>query len=251
MVKSVIKKVKPKHGFSHLFHLLLVASLPIITYVFVRLDFFILAVLMVLVSKWRMFAVSPRHWIPHIRTNAVDIIVSLAIVSFMVAAVQQSWLQLLWLAIFEVWLLIIKPRTSTFFVSMQALVAIALGLSALFLVFKEVPSSVYVIVSFLISYFSSRHFFNSYEEDHAIEYSWVWGFFVACIVWVLSHWLIFYMSVAQPAVLITILAYGLAGIYYLHEHDKLTQMVKRQIIFVVIALIFVIIALSNWGDKVL
>ena len=77
MVKSVVRKVKPKHGFAHLFHLGLVAVIPPLAYMFVRLDIYTIAIAVVLLGKWRMFAVNPRHWIAHIRTNAVDIIVSL------------------------------------------------------------------------------------------------------------------------------------------------------------------------------
>lgn len=250
MVKSVLRKVKPKHGFAHFFHLGLVSVVPFLAYIFIRLDFFGLAVAVVLLSKWRMLAVQPRHWIAHIRTNAVDIIVSLSLISFMIVSTDSRWLQLFWLLIFEVWLLIIKPRASVLMVSTQALIAQCLGLVAMFLGYETAPIAVYVIFTFIISYFASRHFFNAYEEIHGIQYSYMWGFFASSLVWVLTHWLLFYKLVAQPAVLITVVGYGLAGLYYLHEHDKLTILVRRQIIFVVFALVFVMVAFANWGEGI-
>ncbi len=250
MVKSVLKRVKPKHGFAHFFHLGLVSIVPPLAYIFVRLDFFGLAVAIVLLSKWRMFAVQPRHWIAHVRTNAVDIIVSLSLVSFMIVSNGSSWLQLFWLLMFEVWLLIIKPGTSVLMVSIQALIAQCLGMVAVFLAYETAPNIVYVIFAFIISYFSARHFFNAYEEPHGVQYSWMWGFFATSLVWVLVHWLLFYKLVAQPAVILTAIGYGLAGLYYLHDHDKLTMLVRRQIIFVVFALIFVMIAFANWGEGI-
>lgn len=250
MVKSVIKRVKPKHGFAHFFHMGLVSIVPVLAYIFIRLDFFGLAIAIVLLSKWRMLAVKPRHWIAHIRTNAVDIVVSLSLISFMIVSMDSRWLQLFWLVAFEVWLLIIKPRTSILMISIQALLAQALGLTAIFLSYETAPAGVYIILTFIVSYFSCRHFFNAYEETHGVQYSWMWAFFATSLVWILSHWLLFYDLIAQPAVILTIIAYGLGGLYYLHEHDKLTMLVKRQIVFVVFALLFVIIAFSNWGEGI-
>ncbi len=251
MVKSVIRKVKPKHGFAHIFHLGLVAIVPLLAYLFVRLDIYTIAIAVVLLGKWRMFAVNPRHWIAHIRTNAVDIIVSLSILSFMIASAESMITQLIWLALFEVWVLYLKPGTSTLLVGFQALVAVFAGVTSLFLTFETAPEMVYVIGAAIIAYFSARHFFNAFEETHGIQYSWLWTFFSACLVWILSHWLLFYGPVAQPAVFLSVIGYGLAGLYYLHEHDKLTLMVRRQIIFVVVAVVFVMVAFSNWGDGII
>lgn len=251
MVNSVIRRVRPKYGFAHFFHLSLTAVMPIVAYVFVRLDFYGIAVAIVLLSKWRMFAVKPRHWLAHIRTNAVDIIVSLSFVSFMIAANGSMALQLVWLALFEAWVIYLKPGTSTLHVSIQALVAQLVGLIALFLSFETAPTSAYVLIAGIISYFSARHFFNAYEEKHAVHYSWLWCFFGASLMWILSHWLLFYGPVAQVAVLTSIIGYGLASLYFLHEHDKLTLMVRRQIMFVVSAVVFVMLALANWGDGII
>lgn len=251
MVKDVMKRVKPKHGFAHLFHLSLVAIVPPLAFIFVRLDFEAIAIAIVLLSKWRMFAVRPRHWIAHLRTNAVDIIVSLSLVMFMISASDSMAMQLVWLLVFEAWVLYVKPGTSTLLISIQALTAQFTGLTAIFLAYKTAPAVVYVILAAIISYFSARHFFGAFEERHGVQYSWFWAFFSASLVWVLSHWLLFYGPVAQPAVLLSVIGYGLAGLYFLHEHDKLTLMVRRQIIFVVIAVVFVMIAFSNWGDGII
>ena len=251
MVKSVVRKVKPKHGFAHLFHLGLVAVIPPLAYMFVRLDIYTIAIAVVLLGKWRMFAVNPRHWIAHIRTNAVDIIVSLSILSFMIEAADSFLVQLTWLLIFEIWVLYLKPGTSTLLIGFQALAAMLSGVTAVFLSFESAPSIVYVVLSAAIGYFSARHFFNAYEETHGVQYSWLWAFFSGSLVWILSHWLLFYGQVAQPAVFLSVIGYGLAGLYYLHEHDKLTLMVRRQIIFVVFAVVFVMIAFSNWGDGII
>lgn len=250
MVKSVIKKVKPARGFAHIFHIALVAIVPLLAYILVRLDVSLVAVIIVFLSKWRMFAVQPRHWLAHFRTNAVDLIVSLSIVGFMVLSRDSSSMSLLWLGLFELWLLVIKPGETVFMVAIQSFIAQVLGVVSVFLVFTTVPVVVYIFLAASISYFSARHFFGAFDEPHALNYSWLWTLFTSSLVWILSHWLLFYRGVPQAAILLTIIAYALASLYYLHEQDRLTLLVRRQIIFVTLALTFIIIIFANWGDGI-
>jgi hypothetical protein len=42
----------------------------------------------------------------------------------------------------------------------------------------------------------------------------------------------------------------MAGLYYLDHNDRLSRGVRRQIVFVMIAVVVVILAFSDWGDKV-
>jgi hypothetical protein len=251
VVKAAVQRIKPGRGFAHLFHLSLVAIIPPLVYVFVRLELYGVALAIVLLSKWRIFAIRPRHWLPHIRTNAVDIMVGLSLLSFMIDAQESMRLQLLWLILFEVWMLYIKPGISAFLVSLQALIAQFVALTALFLSFQEAPLAVYLLASSAITYFCARHFFAIFEEPHARNLSWIWAFFSGCLVWVLGHWLLFYGPIAQPALLLSVMAYGFAGLYYLTETDKLSNLIQRQIIFVMVAVVFVIVIFSNWGDGVI
>lgn len=247
---AVPERLKPTQGFAHLFHVSLRAVLPLVAFVFVRLEFYGIALAVVLLSKWRMFAVHPRHWLAHIRTNAVDIIVSVSLLSFMIAADSMA-VQLLWVAAYELWLLYLKQGTNVVLVSAQALLAQLLGSVAVFLAFGEVPLSVYIILIGTIAYFSARHFFASFEERNVHVFSWVWTFFAASLAWILGHWLLFYGPVAQAAILLAVIGYGLAALYYLHETDRLSVSLQRQVLFVVFAVVFVLLALSNWGDKAL
>ncbi len=239
-------RMRPKHGFAHFFHLGFVAFLPLLVLAFVRLELFSVALAVILLSKWRIFAVRPRHWLAHLRTNAVDIIFSVSILAFMASTNELVW-QLLWLVIFEFWVLYIKPGTSPMKISLQALIAQLSGLIALFIAFEKAPISAYIIAVAAILYFCARHFFASFEERHYEAYCWSWTLFGACLVWVLSHWLLFYGPAAQPAIFLSILAYGLAGLYYLSETDKLSKLVQRQLVFVMVSVVGVLIALSNWG----
>jgi hypothetical protein len=250
MVKDVARRLRPSRGFAHILHLSLIAVIPLVVFVFVRLEIYSLALAVILLSKWRMFAIAPRHWLLHIRSNAVDIIVSLSILTFMIVA-DTMVAQLLWVALYELWVLYIKPGTRSLLVSLQALIGQFAGLAALFLYFEEVPLGIYILFVAAITYFCARHFFGSFEEEYATTYSWVWAFFSGCLTWVLGHWLLFYGPIAQPALMLTVVGYGLAALYYLAETDKLSILVRRQIVFVMLATIIVMIVFSDWGDKAL
>jgi hypothetical protein len=49
--------------------------------------------------------------------------------------------------------------------------------------------------------------------------------------------------------LISVIGFGLSGLYYLDQYDRLALAVKRQILLAMFALIFIIIVFSDWGDK--
>jgi hypothetical protein len=124
----LVSKVRPGKGFSHLFHFVLVGLLPLLVYLFVRLEFYNVALAIILLSKWRMFAVRPRHWLAHVRTNAVDIIASLSFLTFMINSESMS-MQLVWLVAYEVWVLYIKPGSTTLLIGFRRSLVNLLGWS--------------------------------------------------------------------------------------------------------------------------
>ncbi len=245
MVKKLAGKIKPKRGFAHLFHISLVAIMPILVYVFVRLELPIVAFAIILLSKWRIFAVRPRHWPAHFRTNAVDIIFGLSVLAFMTNTSSMG-LQILWVVIFELWLLYIKPGTSAFLVSIQALIAQIMGLTAIFIAFETAGAAVYMLLAASILYFSARHYFGSFEEPYYNAYSLSWATVGASVVWVLSHWLLFIGPVAQPAILLGILSYGLGSLYYLHETDRLSKLIQWQVTFVMLIAVVGLLLVGKW-----
>lgn len=201
-----------------------------------------------MLSKWRMLAVKPRHWLASLRVNAIDIIVGLAILVFMMHSGSQL-LQLIWAAAYGLWLLWVKPQSTMFGISAQALIGQTAGMAALFLEWGDKPAFILVIATWLICYAAARHFFASFEEPLARFLSYIWGYFAAALVWVLSHWLLFYGPISQPGLLVTVLGFGLAGIYYLGKTDRGSVALRRQLIFVMLAVIIIVVIFSDWGDK--
>jgi hypothetical protein len=250
-VKLLFEKLRPTVGFAHIAHLLLLAALPAIIFVLIRLDFTPLAFLVVLLSKWRMFAVKPRFWLSMLHANAVDLMVGFAIVTFMSNTDATIW-QLIWAVLHGIWLMLIKPSSKLEYVALQAQIGMMLAFGALFIIGDGLDLIWLVLGSGMIAYGAARHFFVPFEERHSKLLASIWGFFAASLVWVLGHWLIYYVHglVAQPAVILTVIGYGLGGLYYLDHTTRLSVALKRQITLLVLAITLVLILFSDWGDKI-
>jgi hypothetical protein len=242
-------KIKPASGFSQLLHIGLLVVLPAVVFVLVRLDFIQLALSMVVLSKWRMFAVRPRFWPANIRANSVDIIVGLSMVLFMSHS-SSVLLQLGWASLYALWLIVIKPATGVLMSSVQALIAQVVGLTAVYMVWAAEPIVVLTIATGLVCFLSARHFLDSFNEPYARMLAYYWGYFGAALAWLLSHWLLFYGVIAQVTLLLCTIGYGLAVIYYLDHNDRLSKGLRRQFIFIMLAIVLVVLAFSDWGDKV-
>lgn len=243
-----LTKIKPKKGLANVFHIVLILLLPILVYVMVRIHFAQIALLLILLSKWRMFAVKPRHWPANIRANAIDIIVGVSLLAFMLQSDSQLF-QLTWALAYAIWLLFIKPGSHVVSVSVQALIGQFVGLTALFLRFGDQNAGVLMLATWGICYLAARHFLASFDEPQTRFFSYLWGYFGAALVWLLSHWLLFYGPIAQPTLLLSVIGFGLATLYYLHETDRLSTFFQRQIIFIMMAIIVILIVFSDWGDR--
>lgn len=243
-----LKKLKPASGLSHFVHLFLTVLLPVLVFVLVRVHFIQLALVLILLSKWRMFAVKPRHWPANIRASSIDIIVGVSVLVFMMHSSTQLW-QLVWAGAYGVWLIFIKPGSGEILVSLQAMIGQLVGLMALFMHFSDAPIIVLTVLSWLICGLAARHFFTSFDEPLTRLYSYTWGYFGAALTWLLSHWLLYYGVLAQPTLLLSVIGFGLATLYYLEGTDRLSKLVVREFVFVMVAVVVIVLALSDWVDK--
>lgn len=250
-MKPLVGKIRPASGFARAAHIGLQASLPILVFILVSADFAPVALAVILLSKWRMLAVKPRFWPAHLRTNSIDIIVGLSFLAFMVSTDSQMW-RLLWTACYIVWMTVIKPSSQMFMVATQAMIGFSLGMIALYLVSGTAPLIVLVLGTGLVCYTGAHHFFDAFADRYTRLLSSIWGWFGASLAWVLGHWLIYYGDtlIAQPALLLISIAYGLGVLYYLDHQGRLTALIARQLVFIMIAITVIILTLSDWGDKI-
>lgn len=249
-IAHVSEKLRPTKGYAHYFHFGLTSFLPVFVFILVQIELPLVALLIILLSKWRMFVVRPRFWIANLRANAVDILVSVALLGFMQLAITDTW-RLIWAVVYAAWLLVIKPGSTPVWVAAQALLAQAFALSALYLAWGDAPLLVFVSATWAVCYLSARHFLTSYEEPYINLFASLWAYVGAALTWVLGHWLLFYGLVPQPVLILTVLGFGFGSLYYLSDQDKLSDFARRQILLIITAVIVVLLVGSNWGDRTL
>src|SRR3990167_5937941 len=248
ITKLLTERIKPTKGFSHFFHVMLIASLPVGLFVLVRLEFIALAFVLLFISKWRIFAVRMRYWPANIRLSTVDILFGSGIIFAMASANYMST-QLVWAGVYLIWLLYVKPSSGKLMIALQAVLASGLFLGSFCYRYSHFSSLIFVGIFWFVAYFSARHFLGGFEEEKPGLFASIWGLFAAQVAWVSSHWLVFFGSIAQPVVLLTAISVGMASLYYLDKEDKLSTFTQKQIIFSTMFIFIIIIALSDWGDK--
>lgn len=209
-----------------------------------------IAILLVTLSKWRVLAVQPHHWLVNIRSNSPDLIVGLSFVIFMSQA-GSAFAWFLWIALYIGWLLYLKPQTDPKYVGAQAMISQFMGLTALFWISDSLYEIFVVLGAWFIAYVSAQHFLNGYDEPMTKVISTIWALFVAELAWVLNRWLIVYpitdnIIIPQIVVVVTVLSYVLATLYHLKQSGKLNKkLTRRYVILGVVALGAIMILGSN------
>ncbi|HEY8992394.1 MAG TPA: hypothetical protein VIM37_00930 [Candidatus Microsaccharimonas sp.] len=218
-----------------------------------------LALGLVLISKWRVLAVRARYWFVNIRSNLVDIIVSVSVVLHLytidtsnLTDFRKLLLMGIATALYIVWLLIIKPRSKRSYVAAQAGIAILLGTAALFTISFNWPASVVVAGMWLIGFSSANHILNTYDDEtHPSFLSLAWSVVFAEIGWVAYHWTIAYSlpvvtsllipQVSIIAALIGFLAYKSYDSFYHHQKIRTSDIILPLLFTLSIIAVLVIV----------
>ncbi len=173
-----------------------------------------LGIILVLMSKWRVFAVRKRYiWI-NIKSNLVDLIVGLSVVMLSYFA-GSSFLpvHLILMLIYVVWLLFIKPMSSEGANLAQSLIAVFLGISASTIMTAELDATIAILMAFLIGYAASRHVLVQTESENFVLTTLASGLVFAEIACLCHSWAIVYsfgetgITVPQSAIILTIFAF--------------------------------------------
>lgn len=223
-------------------YILLNVGLSISLFLTVKMTGFLWpALILVLISKWRIFAVRPRFWFANIQANMISIIVSVSYVIFLYVTESLSTtesniaiVQAVLVVLDIIWLLFIKPRSKRKFIVLQAGIGIFLGVTSLFMFSYNWDVSLVVMSMWLIGYSSARHVLNSYDnEPHVVFLSLVWSLVIAEWGWLSYHWAVGYKlpylgSLMLPQAAITTLAisflyYKAYDSYYHHKKIRLND----------------------------
>lgn len=154
------------------------------------------AVLLVILSKWRVIAVRPRYWWLNIKANLVDFVVGLSLVLLVYlanpAGVSPNFWQIVLTIIYMVWLVAIKPQSTTRATEVQALFAIFFGSFALSLITAQLDPVIGVVVSFIVGYSATRHVLVQGDDHDFTITTFIFGMMMAELYWIFYHWTITY-----------------------------------------------------------
>lgn len=174
------------------------------------------ALLLVLLSKWRVVAVRPRYWVANILANLVDVVVGVGVVLLMYSVIDTPYalyVQTAFALLFAGWLIGLKPQSSRRAVVLQAFIALLVGSATLFVLSHTLPISVIVIGMAGLGYVTARHVLGEFEEDHLQFLALVWALVMAQVAWVFAHWTVSYsIPVIEIAVPQATIVFGLAAL---------------------------------------
>ena len=219
------------------------------------------AFLLILLSKWRIFAVRPRFWFKNIQSNLVDVIVGLSVVVLLYAASGSLGVQVVITALFAAWLLFVKPRSKRSYVAFQAGAATFLGTTALFMESYDWPGTVVVLAMWLIGYASARHILSHYKESDRTFFSMIWGLISAEIGWLGYHWAFAYslpglagIDLSQTALIVLLLGFLADRVYSSYYHNEgviRSSDVMLPAIFSVSVLLVILVFFNTLGTGLL
>jgi hypothetical protein len=183
---------------------------------------------LVLLSKWRIFAVRSRYWAANIRANLVDVIVGTSLVVLLYAASGDLPTQIGLTALYVAWLLFLKPRSKRSHVVSQAAVGLVLGLAAIVQISPTLSSSAVVLMSWVVGYSAARHVLSVQHESHINFLSILWGFVVAEVMWLGYHWTIGYqvsksLQLSQVVIIIAALSFLAERVYISYHRNGKVQ----------------------------
>ena len=184
---------------------------------------------LVLLSKWRIFAVRSRYWAANIRANLVDVIVGVSMVVFLYSASGDLVTQISLTALYIGWLLFLKPKSKRAYVAAQAMVGLIFGIGAIIQISPILPASIVVILSWLVGYAATRHILSVQHESHINFLSLLWGFVIAEIMWLGYHWTIGYevgqsLQLPQLVVIIASVSFLAERVYVsYHKNGKVAS----------------------------
>lgn len=173
-----------------------------------------LGIILVLMSKWRVFAVRSRYiWI-NVKSNLVDIIVGLSVVLLSYYAGSSLLpVHIILMVVYVGWLLFIKPMSSEGANLAQSLIAVFLGISASTIMTANLDATLAVLLAFLIGYAASRHVLVQTETEDFVLTTMASGLVFAEIAWLCHSWAIVYsfgetgIRIPQAAIILTIFAF--------------------------------------------
>ncbi len=174
----------------------------------------LIGLILVLASKWRVFAVRSRYLWLNIKSNLVDLIVGVSVVLLTYYAGANFLLvDFLLMAFYSIWLIVIKPLSSENATLAQSLIAVFIGTSAATIATATLDPILLILLAFLIGYSAARHVLVQTSDKDFTLTTLVCGLVFAEIAWLCHSWSIVYtfgatgIRIPQLAIILTIFAF--------------------------------------------
>lgn len=264
-MKKIPKKLpkptpKTSNLISGLFYVLLNALLAVTVVVLVNLfDAPWLGLAVITVSKWRIFAVKIRFWWANLVSNLTDILVgvSYVLLVYYIGGDQMIY-QIGSALLYIIWLLMIKPGTSSLKIMTQSLIAMFLVNLNLSLFGYRWSILVFLMVEMFIAYNIMGHYLKN--ADFEIKYtrlmSGIWALIMMELAWIYWHWMIGYnfvagIKVSQFAIVSTALTFlTYKVLFYMNQeadqnHRNLQIDLLASIGFVVVLILVMLLFFSK------
>lgn len=198
------------------------------------------AIILVFLSKWRVFAVRPRYWWVNFLSSLPDVVVGVGLVAITWASqtigavylaqgqtlpIPISAIQIMMGVIYSVWLIAIKPKHSQVMVGFQALASQFIGLTALFFVSQRLPLGVLLILAGVVAFSSARQVLGLYEERNRDMLATVWALLTMELAFVSWHWSVSYqitplIRIPQIAIIVSAISVIAYRVYRSWHDDR-------------------------------
>lgn len=252
---ELIKSAGRRTRLSEVIYIILNLLLPVALFALTAVFNPWVAVVFLALSKWRVFAVRPRYWFAHIKSNLIDLTVGLSYIFLLKVSEHAFSVQAALVVLYMAWLLYIKPKSQRHFMAIQAGVGLFLGLTALMGLSFGLDSTIVVLLGWLVGYTAARHLVSAYEEDHPEAISFMWGLLVGELAWLGYHWTISYpliggVAIPQIAAIVTVLGFGAYNLYDNYKHARYNPLRVRLTVAVSLGLLAILLVFSRWSVAV-
>ncbi len=213
------------------------------------------ALALVLLSKWRVFALRPRFWWANIKANLVDFLVGVSYIGLLFFSNSSLPVMIALAAGYGVWLLYLKPRSDHASIMLQAGVAQFVALVVLFSLSVVTNELLVILGCFCIGYIAARHVLINFEEDLAEFMSYAWGLAISQIGWILFRWTITYdlqlpFRIPQVALVVLVMSMAAGRLYAAAKGHRLTKALVRSTMIFSAVLISFILIFARWDVTV-
>ena len=217
----------------------------------------LIGVLLVFISKWRMLAVRPRYWWSNLKANLVDLTAGISFVLLAYLGLDGSGLlPIHWLlaAGYTAWLIWIKPRSSQVFTEVQALVALFLGTTAIALILSTYDALWVTLLTFILATACTRHVMSQRDDTNFTLSALAVGLLATELMWLAHSWCIIYtfdgtgIQIPQIAILLTLAGFALSRVYHSalrHDGKLKSEEILPPVLFSVVTAVIIFLFFSQ------